>query len=538
MWAACALILAACSGEIGDADPRPGSDGETLPFEPFEAAMQRLTIAQYQNSVNDILGPGLDVPSDLEPDTTISGFVSIGASRTTISPTGVEKYEDAAFIVARQALAPDRRDSIVPCTPAATVDATCTEEFVRAMGLRFFRRPLSDAETTRYVGLAGEAAGTLDDFYAGLEFALAGFLQSPRFLFRIEVGSPSDSDPDVRQYSDWEMASRLSYVLWNSTPDLELLDAASRGELTTDDGLRVQVERMLASDRAREAVRNFFRELLVLDEVLEVEKNAAVFPDFDEEFRRSAQAETLALIEEHVFDADGDYRELFTTRDTFLNADLAAHYGLEGEFGTELEPVTLPEEIGRRGLLGHASLLSIYSHDEKTSAALRGRFVRQVLLCGNIPNPPDDVSTVFPPSDAPTLRERVEQHLMNDGCAGCHSLMDPIGLGLENFDAVGAWRPTENGATIDPSGVVDGVDFADAADLGRVVAEHPNVGACITRSLYRYASGHTESAVQEEEIQELVELFASDGYRVRGLLGELVMSPGFRQASAKTEEGE
>lgn len=125
---------------------------------------------------------------------------------------------------------------------------------------------------------------------------------------------------------------------------------------------------------------------------------------------------------------------------------------------------------------------------------------------------------------------------MNDGCASCHALMDPIGLGLENFDAVGAWRPTENGATIDPSGVLDGVSFTDAADLGRVVAEHPNVGSCVTRSLYRYANGHTESAVQEEEIQELVELFASDGYRVRGLLEALVLSPGFRQASAPDED--
>ena len=446
-----ALVLGGCSGQIGDTGSRPGDDpGEVLPFEPFEAAMQRLTIAQYRNSVQDILGPNLDVPTDLEPDTALNGFVSIGASRTTISPVGVEKYEDAAYHVAAQALAPERRGDLVPCEPAATVDSVCAEEFVRAMGLRFFRRPLTDAEATRYVGVADGAAATLGDFHAGLEFALAGFLQSPHFLFRVELGTPGEDD--VRWYSDWEMASRLSYVLWNTAPDAELLDAAARGDLTTEAGLHEQVERMLASDRSRDAVRNFFRELLVLDHVLDVEKNAAVFPNFDDAFRRAAEEETLKVLEDHIFERDADYRELFTSHSTFVNDALAAHYGLDGEFGPELQPVTLPEDGGRRGLLGHASLLSIYAHDEHTSAAQRGRFVRQVILCGSIPAPPPDVSTTFPPSDAPTLRDRVEQHLMNDGCSSCHSMMDPIGLGLENFDAVGAWRDTENDATIDPAG--------------------------------------------------------------------------------------
>ena len=530
-------LLMACSGEIGEADPRPSGDpAELLPFAPFEAAMQRLTIEQYRNSVEDILGPGIAVPTDLEPDTAISGFVSIGASRTTISPTGVTKYEQAAFAIAQQAMAPERRGALVPCEPAGTTDAACTEEFVRAMGLRLFRRPLTGPETARYVAVANRAATTLDDFYAGLEFALAGLLQSPRFLFRIELGEPAEGDSSIRRYSDWEMASRLSYVLWNTAPDEALLDAAARGELVADDGLRAQVERLLTSDRSRDAVKNFFRELLVLDRVLEVEKSAEAYPTFDAAFRQSAHAETLAVIENHVFDRDADYRELFTSRTTFVDRALAAHYGLPGDYGPELEEATLPEDGVRRGLLGQASLLSIYAHDEKTSAALRGRFVRQVLLCGSIPDPPADVSTTFPPSDAPTLRERVEEHLMNEGCANCHALMDPIGLGLENFDAVGAWRPTENDATIDPSGVLDGVYFADASELGRVVAEHPNVGACITRSLYRYTSGHTESRHQEEEIQALIETFASDGYRVRGLLEAMVMSPGFRQAAEGEEE--
>lgn len=519
----------ACTGSIGDVD---GTDPdnpirEALPFQPVTAAMQRLTVTQYYNSVTDVLGEGLTLPEITEPDTTLNGFVSIGSSRTTISGRGVENYEEAAFDLASQALSPERRDAFVPCS---VLEATCTEEFVRTIGRRLFRRPLTEAEVTRYVGVANNASSTLSDPYAGLEFALAGFLQSPNFLFRVELGEPNGEN---HRYTDFEMASRLSYVLWNSTPDELLLQAAERGELTQDEGLRAQVDRLLASDRSRQAVRNFFSELLVLDELESVEKNELAFPLFNDSFREAAREETLMLIEHLVFDEDADYRELFTSDTTFVNAQLATHYGLASEAPdladrSEFAEVSLPPE--RRGLLGHASLLSIYSHDEKTSAALRGRFVRQVLLCGTIPPPPPDVSTVFPPSDAPTLKERVAEHLMNDGCSSCHALMDPIGLGLENFNAIGGWRSTENGATIDPTGEVDGALFSDGADLGRVVAEHPDLAQCITRNFFRYAVGETESGPQFIEIDDLTQKFTDNGYRLREMMAQMMMSRSFREA--------
>ena len=525
VWALALLACVACTGEIGDVgiDPDDPDPREALPFAPVTAAMQRLTVAQYQSSVTDVLGEGLTMPEILEPDTTLNGFVSIGASRTTISPRGVESYEEAAYAIASQALSPERRGSIVTCEPSAS----CTDTFVREIGRKLWRRPLTEPEVARYVGVAENAASTLGDFYAGLEFALAGFLQSPNFLFRVELGEP---DGDIRRYTDYEMASRLSYVLWNTTPDEMLLQAAARGELTTDEGLRTQVDRLLASDRSREAVRNFFAELLVLDDLESVEKSAETFPQFTESFRASAREETLALVEHLIF-GDADYRELFTTDTTFVNAELASHYGL-GDVGAGFTEVTLPPE--RRGVLGHASILSIYSHDEKTSAALRGRFVRQVLLCGTIPPPPPDVSTVFPPSSAPTLKERVAQHLMNDGCSSCHSLMDPIGLGLENFDAIGGWRDTENGATIDPSGIVDEVYFTDGADLGRVVAEHPDLGQCITRNFFRYAVGETESGPHFGEIGEITDRLEASGYQLRVMMAEMMMSRSFREAGEPT----
>jgi hypothetical protein len=525
------LWVASCVGAISDPGATGHPDDPTQTpagFEPIPVAMQRLTVAQYHNSIVDVLGQGLTLPDDPEPDTTLNGFVSIGASRTSISGRGVEKYEEAAYALAAEALAPGRRAAIVQCTPTSTTDAVCADAFIRSIGRQLFRRPLTDEEAARYLAVATNAARTLGDFYAGLEFALAGLLQSPNFLFRVELGEPTPSDAGTLRYGEYEMASRLSYVLWNSTPDEELLAAAERGELTTDAGLAAQVDRLLASDRSREALRNFFSELLVLDDLETVEKNTAVFPELTESLRASSREETLAVLEHYTTTLDTDYREVFSSDITFVNGELASLYGLSATGGTALSEVTLPPE--RRGLLGHASLMTIHSHDEKTSATLRGRFVRQVLLCGNIPAPPPGVSTILPPSSAPTLRDRVAVHLMNVGCASCHERMDPIGLGLENFDAIGRFRATENDATIDPSGVLDGVSFADAAELGAAIGNHPDLGPCLTRSLFRYAVGDTETAGQESELAALFETFDSEGHRVRALLRALMLSPGFRLA--------
>ncbi|MGE0789231.1 MAG: DUF1592 domain-containing protein [Sandaracinaceae bacterium] len=528
---ATALALGACTGEVvapnGD---RPDTQGPRT-FAPLPSGMQRLTFAQYQNAITDILGPGLPLPADApEPDTSLNGFVSIGASRTTISDRGVEGYSNAAYAIADAALAPDRRDALVGCDAN---DGACRRDFVETFGRRFFRRDLTDAERDRYTAVADQATTVLGDGYEGLEFALAGLMQSPNFLFRIELGEPDAESPSRLRYTDHEMASRLSFVLWNSTPDDALLAAADAGELTTDEGLRAQVDRMLLSDRARGAVRNFFRELLRLDEVALVEKDLEVFPTFTPALRASAEEETLAVLEHHTLDADADFRDVFTSDVTYVDALLRDHYGLPpAETETAgFEEVTLPEESARRGLLGHASLLSIFAHDTKTSATLRGRFVRQTLLCGSIPPPPPGVSTTLPPSSAPTLRERVAQHLMNEGCSDCHERMDPIGLGLETYDAIGQQRDMENGAMIDASGVLDGAHFADATELGQRVGEHPDLGPCLTRNLYRYALGANESSRQLVEIDRLAAAFEESGYRVRGLLGELVMSEGFRTAT-------
>lgn len=490
---------------------------------PAEAHLTRLTAAQYRNAVRDVLGEGLALPPQLEPDLPSSGLLSVGASESTISGWGVEQYEAGAFSLAAQVMDDAaRRDALVPCTPSGTTDPACTKAFVESLGRRLWRRPLTTEEVDALVAVAGDAASTLGDFYDGLEFALAGLLQSPSFLFRAELGAGG-------RYDDYEMASRLSFFLWNTTPDDVLLEAAAAGELTTHEGLAAHARRMIDDDRARDGVRQFFTDMLELYELDALTKDPKLFVHFSTDVGGYAREETLRLVEHIVFEKDTDYRELLTTNETFVNRHLAAIYAVPAGAREGFAKVTLPASSGRRGLLGHLSFLGLQSHSVASSAVLRGLFVRKVLLCQEVPPPPVDVNTALPePTEtAPTLRERNRIHLENPTCAQCHNFMDPIGLGFENFDGLGRWRDKDNGATIDASGQLDGVPFANPWELSQVVRDHENVGICFTRTLYRYATSHVEQADEGQLIIALSERFEQQGFRVKALLFDIVTSPGF-----------
>lgn len=532
------VLLGACNGVISDTAHESGGsvrprnldrDGDGIPdvMVPAAAGMRRLSNEQYANAVHDLLGDGIEVPAELEPDTAVNGFIAVGSSRTTISPRGVEQYETAAFSIAQQAVADTAgRGALVPCAGSGS-DAACLRSFVTDFGRRAWRRPLTADEIDRYAAIAVDAATTLGDFWAGVEFAIAGLLQSPSFLFRVELGEPMSGG---RRYTEWEMATRLAFFLWNTTPDDALLAAAERGELTTDAGLRAQAERLASDPRARTSVRTFFDELLDLVAMDELTKDTTIYPQMTATTGASMREGALKTFEHLVFEADADYRSFFDTRITFVNADLAPIYGVDAPAGGGFEQVMLPADGMRAGLLGQAAVLARHSYPTRSSPTLRGKFVRQVLMCQGIPAPPDDVGELPEPSpDARTMRERLAIHRENPSCASCHDLMDPIGLGLENFDGIGAFRETENEVTIDPSGQLDGMPFADAAELGAVLRDNPLVGQCLVRNMYRFATGHIETDGEEVVLRELIGSFEDD-YRIRGLLVDIVMSDGFRFA--------
>lgn len=525
------LLLPGCERD----EKAPAADeprGEAPEVAPAAPVLRRLTEAQYLNTVADLFGDDVVITTGLEPDESVDGLYAVGASVVTISSLGVEEYETAAFSVAEQAMGDEAtRATLVPCTPADTVDADCAATVLAALGRRAWRRPLSDDELSALVSLSGTAASTLGDFYEGLQYGIAALLQSPNFLFLVELGEADPADPEVRRFTDWEMASRLSYFLWNTTPDDTLLDAAAAGELTDDAGLSAQVTRMLADERAREGMRNFFTEMFTLYELDAITKDPDLFLHYSAEIGASAREQTLLDLDKLVFEDDADFRTLLTSQSTHLDRKLAALYNVAAPAREGFAETWLPDDGGRRGLLGQASVLAQFAHPTATSPTLRGKFVREVLLCQNLPAPPGDVAIVLPePSeDAPTLRDRLEQHREDPSCAVCHDLTDPIGLGLENFDGLGSWRDKDNGYPVDASGNLDGAAYTTAWDLAEAVAEHERLSVCLTQTVYAYANGRVLDDADDSQVDWHTEGLSEQEHSVQFLLADIATSAAFRR---------
>ncbi len=508
---------------------------------PGPIAMRRLTEAQYKATIADVLGAHIAVAGRIEPDNRRSGLLAVGSSFVSVTGAGFEQYEALARSIAEQALNAAHRGALVPCVPRATTDDDCAEEFIRAVGGRLLRRPLTEADIAPRLLVASQAAAVLGDFHAGLEAALASLLLAPEFLFRVEVVEPNPDQPSRQRLTDASMAARLSYLLWNTTPDDELLAAAARGELVDGDGLARQVDRLLDSPRLEDAVRALFADLYGFEEIEQglVRKDPALFPAFSQALIDDAREQTLRVITDHLLTREADYRELFTTRSSFMTRTLGIVYRVPVRTAEGWEPFEFPDGGERAGLLSHVSLLALRSHPGRSSPTLRGKFVREVLLCQDVPPPPGDIDfSMFAEeggANRRTARERLTVHVSNQVCAGCHSLMDPIGLALEKMDGIGAYREMENGVAIDPSGELDGVPFADAIGLGEVLSHNPALGPCFVESLYKYAVGRDVVPGERAFLADLQAQLESSGYRLRDMLRAIALSDGFRAASGARE---
>jgi hypothetical protein len=556
LLAAGALLATACQGEIvstpgPDGSPAPGSPGtgsgggkgggtgggtgggSTTPgvFSPAPGAFKRLTTSEYLASLRDLLGE-VSV-GDLEPDTFLEGFAKVGSAEVSISLNGVEKYELAAEAATQQVFGDAaRRGAFIGCTPSGVSDSACFGSFVSRFGRLAFRRPLSEAERQSYTALAGSIATTLSDPLAGLRLTTKALLLSPNFLYRLERGAP-DTSSGFWRLTSHELASSLAYFLTNTTPDSALLDAAERDELSSVEGLRSQAQRLLAGSRGRESVANFATELFRLALVESRAKDPGLFPNYTPSLQAAMARELPAMFQSVVFDRRASALELFTTRRTFVNADLARLYGLDasGLTSSSWQPVELPAGGLRAGLLGTGAFLSLNANQKEGSPTHRGKFIRQLLMCQKIPDPPPDVSTVIedpPPGVVLTKRDKLTAHRESPVCAGCHELMDPMGLTLENFDAIGAFRDTDHGLPIDVSGDFDGVAFNGPIELGNLLAQSPLTAECLVKNLYRYATGRPENAGEEPVVADLVERFAAGGHDLQNLMLDLVTSDGFR----------
>lgn len=516
-------------GSAGDGAGTGGSLPEP-PFVPEAAGLRRLTIAQYQNSVRDVLGIDVAITTEFEDDTMLSGFASIGAARVGLSAKLVEQFEASALDIAKLALSNvDGRAALVGCNPAGPTDDSCTRQFIQKIGRRAWRRPLVEDEIGQLEAIAENAQTVLNDFFGGLQYAVAGILQSPHFLYREELGSPDPTEPSRRSFNDHELAVRMAYFLWNTTPHDELLDAADARQLTQG-GLFAQAERLLGSERTASAMQVFFSEFFRLGELDELPQLASIYPQLTPTLGPSMRTETLLFLNDIAFGRQGDFRDVFDSRDTFVNSELASLYGVSTRAGTAFAAVTLPDSGMRAGILGQGSFLASSSQPNRSSPTRRGKFIREMLLCQHIPEPPPDVAP-FPDAVQGTAREKLTSHRADPACAGCHEVMDPIGLGLENFDGIGAFRTTDGSRPIDATGDLDGVPFGGPRELSIAIKHHPDSPGCIARNIYRYAVAHVETAGEEAAITALANTFRESGFNFRSLLEGMIDSPAFVYAA-------
>lgn len=444
---------------------------------PGPRQLRRLTHSELDNTLADLLGVDAGAASTLAADDRVAGFDN-NAAALDVSPLYADQLRTLAERVAFEANLTAR----LPCDPVADGQAPCAALFIEDFGLRAFRRPLSQADIDRYVALWEEIAGT-EGFLDGVRWVVSAMLQSPHFLYRMELGERSGGGEFA--LTGWELATELSYLYWRTTPDDRLLDAAAAGSLGTADGLAEQVARLAADARASETMADFVDAWLELDRLTTVSRDAATYPDFTTDIRAAMNGETRRLVADVA--TDGTLSDLLLARHTFVTPALAGYYGLAAGEGAAdsagYSRVDL-DGVARGGLLTQGSVLARWALPTSSSPIHRGVMVRERLLCQDLPPPPSNLDT-SPPAVDPTLstRERYAAHADVPGCASCHDLIDPVGFGFERYDGVGRWRDRDGEHAIDATGEIvstPGTDgtFDGLPGLTELLAWSPDVQAC------------------------------------------------------------
>jgi hypothetical protein len=429
---------------------------------------------------------------------------------------------------------PSRRRVFVDQPVDAHDEEACARRILTALMRRAYRRPVDeeDLKTPLEFFRAGrDEAG----FEAGVESALSAVLVSPQFLFRIERDPPQATPGGAYPVNDLELASRLSFFLWSSIPDDELLDLAERGELRQAEVLEKQVRRMLADERSRSLATNFAGQWLYLRNLQSITPDGRLFPDFDDNLRQAMRRET-ELFFESIVREDRSVLDLLQADYTYLNERLGKHYGVPHVYGSRFRRVTLDPSSHRGGLLRHASVLTVTSYATRTSPVIRGNWVLKNLIGSPPPPPPDNVPALEDNTvgAALSVRERLAQHRANPACASCHNLMDPVGFALENFDAVGRWRELEEGQPVDASGALpDGSEFAGPSGLEQALLNRPEwFVRTITEKLLTFALGRGVEYYDAPAVRGILRRAKNDDYRFSSLIMGIVHSEPFQKRKA------
>ncbi len=516
------LSMSAC---VGDA---PKSTGEEPPADEIldeigESGLRRLSAAEYDSTIYDLLGVRVEAalvlpqdirrPFDNEYATQLASEALINSADSLAGSITTEVLADSAL-----------RDNMMPCEPTGADDEACYREFIASFGRRVLRRPLATEEVDRFAAFMTHAAEA-NDFWIAVDTALRVFLQHPEFLNRVEIGTPIKGEEGVFRLSDYELATRLSYLLWGSTPPPWLLDAAEEGSLKTAEGIRTNVTKLLEDPDAKERVARFHSMWLGYETLPHAPELAT-----------DLKGETGALINRVMFEDNAPWVQMLRSDETYLTPALAEHYELPAPSGSG---GWVPYgSSGRQGLLSQGSFLSAMSKFGDTSPTQRGLLISRALFCTDVPLPDPELNVNIdePPEGPDADACKIDRYNMweVDGCKGCHIAIDPVGFGLENYDAAGRFRafePDRPDCPIDGKGTMPGVgDFTGPAELADMVATSPKINACVATHLYQFAMGRLDFKSQDKKLLErLVDVASIDGeIYLQTLIIELVAADAFR----------
>ena len=497
------------------------------------------------------------VPVKAGPRTVVATFLSEGESeddnilepfeRANLDPLdfrGLPAVDRVTIAGPLHATGPGDTPSrrlIFTCRPTSHVDELpCAKKIISTLARRAYRRPVTDNDLETLLSFYQKGRNEGGTFDSGIEAAIQLILASPEFLFRFEPDPPALAAGAAYRLSDLELASRLSFFLWSTVPDDQLLNLAALGKLKDPAVLNHEVKRMLADPKSKALVDNFADQWLYLRNLKNINPDFETFPDFDDNLRQAMKQETDLFFGD-IIQEDHSVLDLLNANYTFMNERLAHHYGIPDIYGTDFRRVTLTDDR-RRGLLGQASILTITSYATRTSPVQRGKWILTNLIGMPPDPPPPNVPALKEHSDPgklTSLRERMEEHRKNPACAGCHKLMDPIGFSLENFDAVGQWRTTDEGAKIDPTGVMfNGAKIDGPVALRNILMAKPDIFVSVlTEKLMIYALGRGVQYYDMPAVRAIVRDAARDDYRFSSIVLGIVKSTPF-EMKVKGTEGE
>jgi mono/diheme cytochrome c family protein len=487
----------------------------------------------------DFQGETTEPEGLLQPQT--AGFRFITKRVEQVLPNVATVIVEGPYDVKGPGDTPSRR-KIFACHPSdTTTELSCAHQILTVLAQRAYRRPVTDQDIQPLIKLykSGRDGGSFD---TGIMRALEGILVYPEFLFRVEKQPADPVAGTTYRISDLELASRISFFLWSSIPDDELVEVAASGKLKDPATLEHQVRRMLADSRSTALISNFAGQWLYLRNMQRVTPDPEAFSDFDENLRSAFASETNLFLEEALH-SDRNVLNLLDANYTFVNERLARFYGIPDVYGNNFRRVTLKDEQ-RRGLLGQGSILTVTSYPNRTSPTIRGKWLLENFLGTPPPPPPPNVPSLKEQASGSgnvlTMRQRMEEHRHNPACAGCHSRMDPMGFALENFDGIGQWRTAEGNTRIDASGVLpDGTKFNGPAELRSILLSQPQqFVATVTTKLLTYALGRGVEYYDESAVRRIVREAAPEDYRWSSLILGVIKSVPFQMSTVNATESE